>query len=345
MNILNLLKEFYMMLLNWIKSKLNIYLVFLLIALASCAPAHHINLLKAANSNKVRSESLRDFESKINHLTKTSYGKAIIKLDLFGFQPRYSKFYSSQPHTSFFYNDFFDFDKDDKYFQDKLNYYDAKLDYLSRNNLLMQQKLNYNSDKKILELKNFVWSIHGRIRSNSIKANEEVFILSNKLDSYLSRNAATINKLTLEQKLFLLSKVLNALESIPVASPMLHYKITSPFGYRKDPISGRRKFHKGIDLRGHKYEPITATASGVVTHISSSSGNGCGKYVIIKHSKGLSSFYGHLEAIAVNIGQKISIGQIIALQGNTGKSTGDHLHYETRINEVQYDPKIFFEFK
>jgi murein DD-endopeptidase MepM/ murein hydrolase activator NlpD len=97
--------------------------------------------------------------------------------------------------------------------------------------------------------------------------------------------------------------------------------------------------HTGLDFRGDTGEPIHATAAGTV--VSAGWSGGYGKMVEIDHGNGLSTRYGHLSEIDVNVGDDIRIGQVIARMGSTGRSTGPHLHYETRIDGDPVDPERF----
>ena len=115
--------------------------------------------------------------------------------------------------------------------------------------------------------------------------------------------------------------------------------MSSPFGVRTDPFLGRPAMHTGIDLRGDIGEPAHATAAGKVT-IAGWDG-GYGNMVEIDHGNGLATRYGHLSEIDVKVGQIVRIGQVIGKIGSTGRSTGPHLHYETRINGEPVDPQKF----
>jgi murein DD-endopeptidase MepM/ murein hydrolase activator NlpD len=108
---------------------------------------------------------------------------------------------------------------------------------------------------------------------------------------------------------------------------------------RMDPFLGRPAVHTGIDLRGETGEPVRATATGHVT-IAGREG-GYGNMVEINHGNGLATRYGHLSQINVKIGQVVRIGEVVGRIGSTGRSTGPHLHYETRINGDAVDPQKF----
>lgn len=127
---------------------------------------------------------------------------------------------------------------------------------------------------------------------------------------------------------------------VPVRKPVSgEVDMSSPFGVRTDPFLGRPAMHTGIDLRGEIGEPVRATANGRVT-IAGREG-GYGNMVEIDHGNGLATRYGHLSRIDVKVGQSVHIGQTVGLIGSTGRSTGPHLHYETRVNGTAVNPQKF----
>src|SRR5262249_41862703 len=135
-------------------------------------------------------------------------------------------------------------------------------------------------------------------------------------------------------------KLARAMVSVPIRKPVMgEIDTTSGFGVRIDPFIGRPAMHTGIDFRGNIGDPIRATASGVVT-IAGWNG-GYGKLVEVDHGNGLATRYGHLSEIDVTVGQHIRIGQIIGRLGTTGRSTGPHVHYETRVRGDAVDPQKF----
>lgn len=132
----------------------------------------------------------------------------------------------------------------------------------------------------------------------------------------------------------------HTLVAVPVRKPIIgEVDMSSPFGMRMDPFLGRPAVHTGIDLRGETGEPVRATATGRVT-IAGREG-GYGNMVEINHGNGLASRYGHLSQIGVKVGQFVRIGEVIGRIGSTGRSTGPHLHYETRVNGDAVDPQKF----
>lgn len=117
-------------------------------------------------------------------------------------------------------------------------------------------------------------------------------------------------------------------------------EITSPFGYRIDPVYGGGAFHEGVDIANDMGTPIVATASGVVSFAGPTSG-GYGNLVEIDHGNGIVTRYGHTSVILVHAGQHVNQGETIALMGSTGKSTGSHVHYEVDVNGQATDPMVF----
>jgi murein DD-endopeptidase MepM/ murein hydrolase activator NlpD len=127
---------------------------------------------------------------------------------------------------------------------------------------------------------------------------------------------------------------------VPFASPLLgQVEVTSPFGPRIDPFFGRPALHTGIDLREDYGAPVRATAMGTVTFAGAD--GGYGNLVEVDHGNGLSTRYAHLSSITVREGQKVSEGTVLGHIGETGRATGPHLHYETRINGQPVDPARF----
>ena len=116
---------------------------------------------------------------------------------------------------------------------------------------------------------------------------------------------------------------------------------TSGFGYRRDPKTGGRRLHKGADFAGRTGTDIYATADGVVTHAGWQSGYG--RLVTIQHAFGIETKYAHNSKLRVKVGQRVSRGDHIADMGNTGRSTGTHLHYEVRVNGKPVNPMIYIK--
>lgn len=113
-------------------------------------------------------------------------------------------------------------------------------------------------------------------------------------------------------------------------------RISSNFGWRKNPFGKRRVFHSGLDIAAPRGTAIKAPADGTVVH--SGWMGGYGRAIVISHSKGLTTLYGHCSKLLVGRGAKVSRGQTIALVGSTGRSTGNHLHFEVRVGGKPQNP-------
>ena len=120
--------------------------------------------------------------------------------------------------------------------------------------------------------------------------------------------------------------------------------LSSLFGTRKDPFTGKPGNHTGIDIPASKNTPIYAAKSGVVTTSVYGSGSSWsyGNYVVVSHSDGTSTLYAHMNSRAVSKGETVSQGQVIGYVGTTGRSTGYHLHFEVRVNGTRKDPVNYF---
>ncbi len=125
------------------------------------------------------------------------------------------------------------------------------------------------------------------------------------------------------------------LKATPSSSPVRGW-FTSRFGYRVSPYSGRAMMHQGLDIAASPGTPVYAPADGVISFAGYDSGYG--KLVSIDHGYGVVTRYGHNSKIFVKVGQQIKRGDLLTAVGNTGQSTGPHLHYEVRINNVPVDP-------
>ncbi len=131
----------------------------------------------------------------------------------------------------------------------------------------------------------------------------------------------------------------NLLAATPSIRPLKGW-VSSRFGYRESPFTGRREFHRGLDIATHAGSPIIAPADGLVT-FSGRKGL-MGNMVTIEHGFGMVTRYGHAQKLLKKKGKRVKRGETIALVGNTGRSTGPHLHYEVRLNGVAVNPVNYF---
>ena len=132
-----------------------------------------------------------------------------------------------------------------------------------------------------------------------------------------------------------------AVDRMPLAQPAFGARRTSGFGTRKDPKNGRRAHHAGMDFAGPRGTPIFSTAAGEVVKAGRMSGYG--NVIKIRHAFGYETVYAHLHRIRVKVGDMVERGDRIGDMGNTGRSTGTHLHYEIRIDGKPVNPARYIE--
>ena len=138
-----------------------------------------------------------------------------------------------------------------------------------------------------------------------------------------------------------MSALERGLEGIPQVAPAHVQMVTSSFGYRRDPFTGRAAMHKGLDFRGPMGAPIYAAAKGRVTFVGRKSGYG--NVVEITHGNGMMTRYAHMSKFRSRVGQQVAAGDVIGAIGSTGRSTGPHLHFEVRINDRAVNPRPLLE--
>jgi murein DD-endopeptidase MepM/ murein hydrolase activator NlpD len=143
-----------------------------------------------------------------------------------------------------------------------------------------------------------------------------------------------------DELLFKADKYLNAIRYLPFGKPVKG-AITSRFGKRQDPLNNKSAYHTGIDFRGKKGEPVYATADGVVKKAFRN--GGYGNFVVIDHGNGYTTAFAHMQKYVVHKGDRVERGQLIGLIGNTGRSTGSHLHYEVALDNKPINPYSFLK--
>lgn len=124
--------------------------------------------------------------------------------------------------------------------------------------------------------------------------------------------------------------------SVLFRPPVEHMRLTSGFGFRRNPFTGGNSFHAGVDLGAPRGTPVYAAASGRVVEAGRSAIYG--RYVLLEHSNGYETLYGHLDSIEVQLNERISSGMMIGKVGSSGLSTGPHLHFEVRLHGRPRDP-------
>ncbi|RLA81210.1 MAG: M23 family peptidase [Epsilonproteobacteria bacterium] len=184
-----------------------------------------------------------------------------------------------------------------------------------------------SDDRKVLQDENALYS--NKIETK-IKQIEELGSELEKIESIIGINTddtnsliqrATLAKLTSSEKSYML-------QTIPNNCPLKQCKTTSKFGWRTNPITHKKQYHKGVDLRAARRTPIHSTADGVVRYTQDKNEGAFGRVIIISHNFGFETLYGHLRFVDVKVGAVVKKGQIIGRSGNSGRSSGPHLHYE-----------------
>ena len=240
---------------------------------------------------------------------------------------------------------------------DRFNLVNEIIDYDNTvmNNLIATRE-QIEADKAELE--------DGKAQQEQVKSQKEAAMseLDDKLaeaqalvasiESQSDEYAAAVAALEAEEEEILkeaqrLQAQLDAQNSVPVGDgtyiwplPAGNYTLTSKFGPRTHPITGKYKNHNGLDIAAPRNTPIYAVASGTVS--ISTYGSSYGNYVVIYHGNGTSTLYAHMNSRAVSAGQTVTQGQVIGYVGTTGSSTGNHLHLEFQVNGVRKDPESYY---
>lgn len=152
--------------------------------------------------------------------------------------------------------------------------------------------------------------------------------------SYLEKNASVVGIPTSGIRM-MPALQLSSLGIAPTLWPVVG-EITGHFGERLDPFSGEGAFHAGLDIASHYGDDVRATADGVVYEVGRKSGYG--RVIIVDHGFGVTTWYGHLSAFNTQIGMHVKAGDVIGYEGQSGRSTGPHLHYEVRIYNTPVNP-------
>jgi|TARA_B100001093_G_scaffold235748_1_gene225960 murein DD-endopeptidase MepM/ murein hydrolase activator NlpD len=241
-----------------------------------------------------------------------------------------------------------------EYYQSKLEETDQKYSQISQE--LLDKIANLEAELKLIEDKDAelrtyatlspisedvkAQGVGGTIINNKlveesesnllIKLKDKVDSLAYAVDVQKDSYNTIFNKIKSNEKMY---------SHVPSISPVKGY-IGSGYGYRSDPIDGKRRMHSGLDFAVNLNTDVLATGDGVVTKAQYDSG--WGRYVKIDHGYGYETVYAHLYKIRVKKGQKIKRGQVIGKSGNSGRAAGFHLHYEVHKNNKTVDPKKYF---
>jgi murein DD-endopeptidase MepM/ murein hydrolase activator NlpD len=201
-------------------------------------------------------------------------------------------------------------------------------------------------DKKIRIMSNLdngydndqIFGIGGPIPEENYTESQEVLInnIRQNIDRLLED--ATSREKSFKELLGFLQKQKSILASTPSIWPVMGW-VTSEFGYRISPFTGKREFHRGIDIATKIGKEIGAPADGMVITVRRKAG--MGNCIKIKHGNGITTHFGHLMKVAVKKGKRVKRGDVIGYIGNSGRSTGPHLHYAVVLNGISVNPRRY----
>ncbi len=152
------------------------------------------------------------------------------------------------------------------------------------------------------------------------------------------KTEVTIQERSFQELVEYLEDQKSLLKSTPSIWPVKGW-LTSTFGYRSSPFTGRRELHKGLDIATRSGTPIIAPADGLVVFAGRE--GGFGNMIIVDHGYGITTRFGHCSSLEAKLGQKVKRGDVIARIGSTGRSTGPHVHYEVAVNGVSVNPSRY----
>lgn len=219
--------------------------------------------------------------------------------------------------------------------------YDQKINKLKAENRLLELD-EFNNQLTTEEIKksfNSIDSTIDRINQKMKKRGLKEIKMSPNMGGPVEKGEDDLVELSAFYKKQL-ADLESKLDGLPLGRPH-HGRITSPYGYRRNPFTGRgREMHSGVDLKGRTGDPVKATAKGKVSFAGWK--GAYGYVVMVKHKNGYETRYAHLTRTRVKKGQAVEAGDIVGLLGSTGRSTGPHLHYEVVLNNKKLNPSTYF---
>lgn len=300
-------------------------------------------IISYKDSENLGRQNIKTIESSLVNVSQKKYdGHTIFALDLLGVDGRKDNYLSKVPYVSrsqyFLRTQNQAAGVKDNYTNSYLK--NIKEQGVSRKALL--DRLSLKSSAKIRDLQIFTNRIYKKIKLHQIRHINPLRQTVAKMDQYLSNARVNLKKMSLDQKLLVLRKSLAVLENLPAALPIDNFRVSSRFKMRWHPIKRKNVMHKGIDIVGRSHAPILSAGNGRVSFAGRQ--KGYGNVIIIEHSNNTSTLYAHLNSIFVSQGERVKVGQNIGLQGSSGSSTSQHLHYEVRLKNVHVDPEIFIAY-
>jgi len=223
---------------------------------------------------------------------------------------------------------------------EKLNLITKELEKTEKQNHALTILMKENNEK-LHSMKGYLKEVENIIGLGpDVDANLETRVaqVREQKEAQVQQITQEIANTSKEEKVSAIQKAL-LLNSIPNGKPVNYRRISSNFGYRTHPVTHKKSFHAGLDLPADLGTPVHAPASGVV--MMAQKKGAYGNFILLTHSYGFKTAYGHLSKFAVHSGDFVNKGDIIAYVGSTGRSTGPHLHYEIRYLTKWLDPKNF----
>jgi murein DD-endopeptidase MepM/ murein hydrolase activator NlpD len=211
--------------------------------------------------------------------------------------------------------------------------FEKKMEYFRQ----LDQKIRSTAGDKMKHSKSQMLGIGG-IQQNPAAENSTLDNLQKNMDRLLVD--AEKQEKSFKEVLEFLKKRESILAATPSLWPVKGW-VTSYFGYRHSPYGGGSEFHKGIDIAARAGNPIIAPADGIVAENVNRAD--MGNYVVLNHKNGISTSYAHMLRSAVYKGKNVKKGEVIGYVGNSGRSTGSHLHYSVMLNGVQVNPSKYLQ--
>lgn len=195
-----------------------------------------------------------------------------------------------------------------------------------------EKKLQAQNQFYSMQIKGKVQDIEAL--SSKLDHIEEMIGLKKEEDAKEAITRETLESISEKMKMYMLI-------TIPNGAPLKITTTTSGYGYRIHPITKKRKFHRGVDMKAKMRTPVYATADGIVSYVQSKNIGSFGRVIKIQHNFGFETTYAHLNKTKVKIGDIVRKNQLIALTGNSGRSAGPHLHYEVKYGSKVLNPNKF----
>ncbi len=199
-----------------------------------------------------------------------------------------------------------------------------------------EKKLQAQNQFYSMQIKGKVQDIE--VLSSKLDHIEEMIGLKNEEDKKEEITKETLEAINEKVKMYMLT-------TIPNGAPLESTRVTSNYGYRIHPISKKKKFHRGIDLKAPRKTKLYAPADGVVSFVQPRNRGDFGRLIKIQHNFGFETLYAHLNKTNVKVGDIVRKNQLIGLTGNSGRSTAPHLHYELRYGSKLLNPKEFIKWQ